>query len=39
MVKWVLSGSWYQWERKGYRERVKESEYGANMYSRMKMEK
>jgi hypothetical protein len=25
-VKQVLSGSWYQWERVGYREGVKEGE-------------
>jgi chitinase len=27
-AKQVLSGGWHQWERGGYKERVKEGEYG-----------
>jgi hypothetical protein len=38
--KWVLSGARYQWEGIGYREGIKEGEYGRNiMYSCMKIEK
>jgi hypothetical protein len=30
---------WYQWEKEGHKERVKEGKYGGNtMYSCMKME-
>jgi hypothetical protein len=32
-VKPFLSGDWYQWEQGGYKERLKESECGGNMYS------
>jgi hypothetical protein len=38
-VKQVSSGGWYQWEGKGYKERVKEGGYSGNiLYSGMKME-
>jgi hypothetical protein len=38
-VKQILSGDCYQWEKEGYKERVKDGEYGRNMYLCMKMEK
>jgi hypothetical protein len=39
-VKQVPSGSWHQWEGRGYKERVQEGECGRNiMYSCMKIEK
>jgi hypothetical protein len=39
-VKQVLSGGWYQWERGGYKGRVKENECGRNtIYACVKMEK
>jgi hypothetical protein len=39
-AKQVLSGSWYQCEGEGYKERVYEGEYGENiMHLCMKMEK
>jgi hypothetical protein len=34
------AGGWYQWEGGGYKERVKEGEYGANIeYTCMQIEK
>jgi hypothetical protein len=27
----VLSGGWYQWDGRGYKEKMKEGEYGANI--------
>jgi hypothetical protein len=39
-VKQVLPKDWYQWEGRGYKEKVLEGEYGGNIiYSCMKMEK
>jgi hypothetical protein len=39
-VKQVLFGDQYQWERAGYKERMKEDEYDGNMlHSCTKMEK
>jgi hypothetical protein len=36
----VLSGGRYQWQKGGYKKRMKEGEYGANtVYTCMKMEK
>jgi chitinase len=32
-VKQVLSGGWHQWERGGYKERVKEGEHGGILYT------
>jgi hypothetical protein len=37
--KQVLSGGWYQHERGGYKERVKENEWSRNIYLCLKMEK
>jgi hypothetical protein len=30
-IKQVLSGDWYQWERREYKERVKEDEHGGKI--------
>jgi hypothetical protein len=39
-IKQVLSVGWYQQDGGGYRERVKEDEYGGyRLYSCMRMEK